>query len=207
MARRPPKGKKLKKGILIYSEGQTERIYFEALNRRFNASNIKIKPISIELQSKMLVKKALRRIEKKEDSKKFNVEQIYIIFDKDDEPWDHIEQAIRDAYKSDFGLNGKLKVGFSNESFEVWLLAHFEDIKKYSSLTRKQTYQKLAQHLEVDDYESLKADEKLGEYFVGHVQSAFENSKNFLETVPSNDMRCSPYTNLGWIVNEIYLSK
>lgn len=57
MARRPPKGKKLKKGILIYSEGQTERIYFEALNRRFNASNIKIKPISIELQSKMLVKK------------------------------------------------------------------------------------------------------------------------------------------------------
>lgn len=69
MARRPPKGKKLKKGILIYSEGQTERIYFEALNRRFNASNIKIKPISIELQSKMLVKKALRRIEKKKTLK------------------------------------------------------------------------------------------------------------------------------------------
>ena len=36
MARRPSKGKKLKKGILIYSEGQTERIYFEALNRWFN---------------------------------------------------------------------------------------------------------------------------------------------------------------------------
>ncbi|OYS89077.1 RloB family protein [Limosilactobacillus reuteri] len=115
-----------------------------------------------------------------------NVEQVYIIFDKDDEPWNHIEQAIKDAYRSDFGLKRKLKVGFSNESFEAWLLAHY---------------------LEVDDYESLKADEKLGEHFVDRVQFAVKNGKKFLETIPSDDMRCSPYTNLGWIVNEIYLSK
>lgn len=87
------------------------------------------------------------------------------------------------------------------------MLAHFENIKKYSSLTRKQTYHKLAQYLEVDDYESLKADEKLGEHFVDRVQFAVKNGKKFLETIPSDDMRCSPYTNLGWIVNEIYLSK
>lgn len=133
----------------------------------------------------MLVKKPCD-VSKKEDSKKINVKQVYIIFDKDDEPWNHIEQAIKDAYRSDFGLKGKLKVGFSNESFEARLLAHY---------------------LEVDDYESLKADEKLGEHFVDRVQFAVKNGKKFLETIPSDDMRCSPYTNLGWIVNEIYLSK
>lgn len=87
------------------------------------------------------------------------------------------------------------------------MLAHFENIEKYSSLTRQQTYHKLAHYLEVDDYESLKADEKSGEHFVDRVQFAVKNGKKFLETIPSDDMRCSPYTNSGWIVNEIYLSK
>ena len=206
MARRPSKGKKLKKGILIYSEGQTERIYFEALNRRFNASNIKVKPISIERQSKALVTKALKRIEKNEDSKNLNIEQVYIIFDKDDEPWQYIEQAISLANKSKLGIKGELKIGFSNESFEVWLLSHFENVLKYHSLTRKQTYQKLTTYLNVTDYEKLKADENLGNLFVELVKSAINIGIHFNQ-LPCQEMMQAPYTNLGWIVEEIYFQK
>ncbi|WP_171333396.1 RloB family protein [Enterococcus cecorum] len=189
MARRPSKGKKLKKGILIYSEGQTERIYFEALNRRFNASNIKVKPISIERQSKALVTKALKRIKKNEDSKNLN-----------------IEQAISLANKSKLGIKGQLKIGFSNESFEVWLLSHFENVLKYHSLTRKQTYQKLTTYLNVTDYEKLKADENLGNLFVELVKSAINIGIHFNQ-LPCQEMMQAPYTNLGWIVEEIYFQK
>lgn len=79
-----------------------------------------MKPISIERQSKALVTKALKRIKKNEDSKNLN-----------------IEQAISLANKSKLGIKGQLKIGFSNESFEVWLLSHFENVLKYHSLTRK----------------------------------------------------------------------
>lgn len=77
----------------------------------FNASNIKIKPISVELQSKKLVKKVLERLEKNEDSKDFKVEQTYIVFDKDNESWENVEQAIRLARKSKLGIMNLLKSG------------------------------------------------------------------------------------------------
>lgn len=81
------------------------------MNLFFNASNIKIKPISVELQSKKLVKKVLERLEKNEDSKDFKVEQTYIVFDKDNESWENVEQAIRLARKSKLGIMNLLKFG------------------------------------------------------------------------------------------------
>lgn len=77
---------------------------------------------------------------------------------------------------------------------------------KYHSLTRKQTYQKLTTYLNVADYEKLKADENLGNLFVELVKSAINIGIHFNQ-LPCQEMMQTPYTNLGWIVEEIYFQK
>ena len=56
------------------------------------------------------------------------------------------------------------------------------------------------------DYEKLKADENLGNLFVELVKSAINIGIHFNQ-LPCQEMMQTPYTNLGWIVEEIYFQK
>ena len=201
MARKRPKGLKLRKEILIYSEGVTEKNYFNRLNQNYNANHIKVKTIDIGLQSKVLVEKVLRRIEKNQDAKQSEVDKVFIIFDRDDESWDLVEQAISIARKSNLGKKNKLFIGFSNEAFEVWLLSHFEKINQ--PLSREQLNQRLSNYLGVPDYSGLKARSDLPIQFMELVKQAKHNTSG-VENLPTASMIQNPYTNIGHIVSEIH---
>lgn len=102
--------------FFIFCEGKnTEPDYFNS----FRISTVKIKALGVGLNTLGLVEKAIRRI----NMERFDgaLDQKWCVFDKDDFSSDLFDKAIDKAEKNGFG------VAWSNQSFEYWLLLHFED--------------------------------------------------------------------------------
>jgi uncharacterized protein YbcI len=101
-----------KQRILIVCEGEnTEPSYF----RQFRLTSAEIIPLGIGSNTLKVVERAL------EEKKKQNYDQVWAVFDKDDFPSEHFNEAIKMAEKLGIG------VAYSNQAFEYWLILHFED--------------------------------------------------------------------------------
>lgn len=111
----PIKPKKAK--FLIFCEGKnTEPSYFN----QFKLSNAEIEPIGEGYNTISLVNRAIEIVEQKEmQGKKYN--QIWCVFDKDDFSDFDFNEAIRKAEANN------MKVAFSNQAFEYWIILHFQD--------------------------------------------------------------------------------
>lgn len=98
--------------ILIVCEGKnTEPSYF----RQFKLTSATIKPVGEGYNTISLVNRAMQlALEKKYD-------QVWCVFDKDDFPENDFIDAITIASANGFG------VAYSNQSFEYWLILHFDD--------------------------------------------------------------------------------
>lgn len=109
--------KKEKPTILIVCEGEnTEPSYFE----QFKLSLATIKTVGKGFNTVSLVKQALAV------SKKGNYEKVWCVFDADPKPNNpkqsqNFNAAVKMAIENDIG------VAYSNQSFEYWLILHFED--------------------------------------------------------------------------------
>ena len=108
---------------LIVTEGtETEVNYFENIKRKINErfrSEIIVDKITINVEgtarsTMVLVNEAIKKRSLK------NYSDVWVVFDRDDNS--DFDKAISYAKK-----NG-LKVAWSNESFELWLLLHFQDL-------------------------------------------------------------------------------
>ncbi|EGJ72033.1 hypothetical protein Bcop_1845 [Bacteroides coprosuis DSM 18011] len=103
--------------ILIVSEGEnTEPSYF----RQFRLTTAEVIPLGIGYNTMSLVNKAIELRDKKVGtSHEYN--QVWCVFDKDDYSDDQYNSAIFKATQND------VKVAYSNQSFEYWLLLHLKD--------------------------------------------------------------------------------
>ncbi len=114
-----------KKAIYIFTEGEkTEPEYFEALKTHANSKNKIIKIFPIGKQASELLKNARAKL--KYDGTEENIDELWLISDKDD---------ITDQAFKEFILKAerlKFKVGYSIPCFELWLILHFENYNKYS---------------------------------------------------------------------------
>lgn len=139
---------------LIVSEGvKTEPLYLKGLVDKINAQ---YKMISRESHiciygtgknTKGLLRYVDKRVENGEWDK---YEKIWLVYDKDDFPEDNFDntQISVENRKSD-----RIKVAWSNESFELWLLLHFQD---YNSDNGRIAYiERLEQYL---DYSKTRED-------------------------------------------------
>ncbi|WP_411345020.1 RloB family protein [Paenibacillus sp. WLX1005] len=198
MARRSG-NKKLKKEILIFCEGETEKLYFEMLNRKYNASNVKINntiqvsPFVAPGQSLDLVEYVIRSIQKNPRYKKNDVEKIYVVFDKDDQDWERVDMAIRLAKSNGFG------VIFSNICFDIWLLMHYEDVN--IALERKTIYSKLSNSMSIENYEKNKANSIIKDILYTKVKVAHDRSQKCCDW---SCMRSNPFTNIAEEIKNIY---
>lgn len=116
---RAPKGKRAKKSFYIITEGETEARYFSEFKQKYRCSAVnikKIKPCSGQILN------AAKRVWKNERVASSRYNKQAIIIDKDalsENEFNHILRAAKDE---------NIEVIFSNSTFEVWLLAHFESI-------------------------------------------------------------------------------
>jgi len=98
--------------ILIVCEGKnTEPSYFE----QFKLSSATIKALGNGNNTISLVNQAI------ELNSKNSYDQVWCVFDKDSFAASNFNKAIKTAKANGFG------VAYSNQSFEYWLILHFED--------------------------------------------------------------------------------
>ena len=101
-----------KPAILIVCEGEkTEPSYFN----QFRITSAKVKSVGEGYNTISLVNRAIAL------SQQGNYDQVWCVFDKDDFNDNDFNSAIQIAEANNFG------VAYSNQSFEYWLILHFND--------------------------------------------------------------------------------
>jgi hypothetical protein len=113
--------------FVFYSGEVTERKYFEGL-RTDLASRARDRSQFVHLKyvrgtPAQMVQSVLEEINIRQQEGTANTSEdiIWVVFDKDD--FDNYSSAISSAHQAD------MKVAYSNECFELWLLLHFQEQK------------------------------------------------------------------------------
>lgn len=118
---REKKKRKGKTAILIFVEGETEEAYFNSLKKLHEATSVRVKLLK---GTGDWIDKAKKQIKNNPNYKGYETINTFVIFDKNGDSKESLEKIFDKAEREGF------KVGFSNHSIEVWLLAHFEQINK-----------------------------------------------------------------------------
>ena len=131
-------------------------------------------------------------------------DQVWCVFDKDSFPNQNFNRAVELAKNENFGI------AYSNESFELWCILHFEFLN--SQITRDQYIKKLNNIFKSkkdegfpDSYE--KKDPNIYRILKPYQHVALKNAKNLSkdyesELIPSSATQC-PVTYVYKLVEEL----
>ena len=140
--------------FIIFTEDKTsERLYFES----FQTSNLKINVVENQ-KSKM--ENVFRAIKYCEQKKAFDKGiHVWCVFDRDfnGNPGILDKAEISFDESTHTAKRNNIKVAWSNDSFELWILLHYEDVDPKEPLLRSKYYERLT--------EILKADTKINSDF------------------------------------------
>jgi hypothetical protein len=125
--------------ILIVCEGlNTEPDYFRHFKLYFRLTAAEIIAVGGAGETIRVVERA------KKKNKESHFDQTWVVFDKDDFPADHFDNAVHMARAADYGI------AYSNQAFEYWLLLHFEN-HQGGAMHRNQYVGKLNDYLDPFD--------------------------------------------------------
>lgn len=145
--KKPFNAKKYEKYILIVCEDQnTEPYYFNQFKVLFPNNTVYVKNIGTGRKPLGIVKTAIELKEQIAVEMKKNVDQVWVVFDKDDEG---NNSTTLKNYNDAWSLAGKNKISiaFSNEVLELWLLLHLKDVPADMPLARNQIYEALEKEI------------------------------------------------------------
>ncbi|MDR3189798.1 MAG: RloB family protein [Lactobacillaceae bacterium] len=185
---RKRKYKKEKSKIYIFVEGETEQKYFDFLRQKLRLANVKIKTVVLDNSGQNWVEKTKRLVQNDIHYRLDHSTQVYVVFDKDELSLKQVEQMRVAAYENDFEL------GFSNIAFEVWLLAHFEELTT-RGIAKAKLNRKLDRYL---GQKYIKANSEQLEIMVSRYDVAIINAQASIDV----DFK-TPGTNIGTIINKI----
>ena len=184
---REPKGKRAKKVFYIVTEGETEKRYISEFTQKDRCSAVRIKKINP--CGAQIIHRA-SEFWKHEENYRKNPGPRGIVIDKDALTREELNSILKDA------TDKKIEVFFSNSTFEVWLLAHFEKITK-GMLSTEKLREKLTKHL---DREYKKGDTGQLRKIAKHFDQAVENTKDVCEV--SYNTQCTNVGKLCQILRE-----
>lgn len=179
-----------KQVVHIYTEGFTEEYYFKKIwhsgrIEKYSINKIKWSKLSgLKLMDKM--GKSIKKMPKSDQP-----DIIIFVFDKDDLADKEIRSCVTE-------ISSGIKIAFSNCSFELWLLNHFERITTHHDKSKLE--KKLSQYLGAP-YEKVQAKQKSQINRTFHtLDIALTHSQIYAPIQNSDDWRKNPYTNVGEIV-------
>lgn len=167
---RQKKKRPSKKMVYIFVEGVTEKTYFDALRQKLRLTSVKMEILKLDNAGCNWVEKSLNQMRNNPNYKRDSNTEVFVVFDKD-----QLKKAQFDAILSLAKIND-ISIIFSNISFELWLLAHFEPITTANYSLRK-TIEKLSQHLS-EKY--IKANVKQIDRLIDNYSSAIFNTNTVL---------------------------
>lgn len=177
--------------FLIVCEGtKTEPNYFRAFQVDKNIIEVTVEGAGHVTDS--LVEKAIEEKESAEKQKKpYN--QVWCVFDRDSNPLQNFNNAIAKARENN------IKIAYSNESFELWYILHFEYLQ--SALSRERYIEKLNNVLEL---RYQKNSENMYNNLKDKQAQAIRNANKLLHNYnPPNPAKDNPSTTVHLLVNEL----
>jgi hypothetical protein len=177
--------------FLIVCEGEkTEPNYFKAFSRLITSVKVKVEGCGMNTLS--LVKKTLEISQQARKSGE-NYDQVWCVFDKDDNPLDQFKAACKLADKKN------IELAYSNEAFELWYLLHFHYFN--TAISREDYIKKLSLLLN-----SPYKKNSLGMYqdLLDKQQTAIKNAEKLLKNYkPSNPGEDNPSTTVHRLVQKL----
>ena len=135
----------LQRIIWVYTEGKTEKTYLSKLRTR-SGKRTKVKVTQINKNKLEFIKKIIATRDDNEGNNNFKEKDvIWAVMDIDMEG-----RESRNKLKQAFELAKKegIELAYSNNSFEIWPLLHFEDVKINQKMGNKDLEDKLQKHLD-----------------------------------------------------------
>ena len=181
----------LRKTILIYCEGETERIYFEQMKILKRSKMVSVKIKNVKRSALKLAQHAYR------DSSYQPFDEVWIVFDKDDLTEKQLEEV------NAFCEQHSIQIAYTNEAFELWLLLHFEQVDVTQVYPRALLNEKMEQHLQVARYLRNKANAEVIAPIALRHEVALQNCTEMME-LRDCDSRDNPYCNLHEMLQQVF---
>ena len=125
--------------LIVCEDGNTEPYYFETFKKYIPEETIFLRAVGTGRSSKGVVEQAITEREKLAEEANKNVDEVWVVFDKDDAEKAHANK-LRFIKAFEIAQEEEIKVAYSNEVFELWLLLHFIDVSSEKPIPRADIY-------------------------------------------------------------------
>lgn len=218
---RPVRVRQYKHLVLIVCEDErTEKLYFETAFPNLPENTVYVRPVGTGRDPLGVAQWAVAARKKLQDEFRRDVDQVWLVFDKDDADLDPGKTA-RFEKAVDLAKQEEMRLAFSNEVFELWLLLHFEDVT--GPLPRETVYQmldtalrahplfttagyhhkKTSQHKQSKPEDVLQAVREKGDEALAHARAeallSAHGNRSLLSTNPSTRVHLLLQSLRGWI--------
>lgn len=136
--------------LIICEDQKTEKDYFENFKQAFPERTVYLRCIGTGLDPKGVVEKAIEERQSLAIEAEKEVDVVWSVFDKDDADQNTAKrQRFDEAFQIAWEQN--IKLAFSNEVFELWLLLFLTDVKSDEPLPRKAVYARIQDEIRKSD--------------------------------------------------------
>ena len=205
-AKRTAKKREIKNIFTIYCEGEnTEPGYFKSFPVN---TETEVQAIGLGMSKTALVKKVIEELNNRKylrGQKKYDADrQIWCVFDFDKTRKSNEKQDFNNAVQ--IAEEKQIKVAYSNDSFELWFILHYQYID--SELSRDGYYKILSKHFRFDYEKKGKNLDQVKNYYEklkDKMDTAIENANN-LEKIHKKTLSPSdqiPITKVHKLVMEL----
>jgi hypothetical protein len=145
--------------LIVCEDENTEPYYFRQFKKLFPENTVYLRELGTGKKPKGIVEQAIIEREAFLIESKKTIDEVWVVFDKDDEGNNPTTLANFNAAWI-LAKQENIKIAFSNEVFELWLLLHFIKVSSTRSIPREDIYSKLEA--------SIKASSTLGHFVYEH---------------------------------------
>lgn len=146
--------------LIVCEDQNTEPYYFRQFKLLFPEETVYLREIGTAKKPLGIVEQTIIERERFSIEARKTIDEVWVVFDKDDEGNNGTTLAsFNEAWRKAEREN--IKIAFSNEVFELWLLLHFCDVSSADSIPRKDVYSMLGKAIaSFDSHKSFVYDHK-----------------------------------------------
>ncbi|MEI6436182.1 MAG: RloB domain-containing protein [Bacteroidota bacterium] len=210
---RPFRPRRYETFILIVCEDKsTEPYYFRQFKQLFPEETVYLREIGTGKKPKGIVEQAVKERDSLSAEARKEIDEVWVVFDKDDEGNNQTTLA---SFNTAWELAEKenIKIAFSNEVFELWLLLHFGDVSSANPIPRADIFSRLGNAIaSFESYKSFiynhkKADPEgvIGAVSVyGNEEKAIQRAEKLLiEQINKKPIEANPSTRVHFLVKRL----